>query len=99
MIESAKRNDGSKNALWFRGEASPHAKKAADREVLERLQIYERLHAAESDKASLEAMYKYFDITPTEKMKKSRLVDCLCKYLIGSFAFGQVQISHLVFAV
>lgn len=77
-MEAVNRTDDSKDAQWFDAEGGPHWKRAVDRETLERLQIYERLQA-ETDKATLQSIYNYFDIGQKDKMKKSTLVDCLCK--------------------
>ena len=74
MIEAKKGNEGA--TPWFTAEGSPHWKKAAEREKLERLQIYERLHA-ETDKQTLQAIYNYFDISQSDKRKKRTLVDRL----------------------
>jgi len=74
MIEAAKQSEGS--IPWFTAEGSPHWKKAAEREKLERLQLYERLHA-ETDAETLKAIYKYFEIGANDKLKKRKLVDRL----------------------
>lgn len=78
MIEAVKLNDDSKYAQCFNAEGGPHLKKAADRETLERLQIYERLQA-ETAKATLQSIYNYFDIGQGDKRKKSTLVNRLCE--------------------
>ena len=78
MIETAKRTDDSEYAQWFKTEGVSHWKKAADRETLERLQIYERLKAA-TDKATLQTIYNYFGIGQGDKKKKRTLVDRLCE--------------------
>jgi hypothetical protein len=78
IIETVKSNDDSKDELWFNAEGGPHWKKAVDRETLEKLQIYERLQA-ETEKATLETIYNYFDVGQGDKMKKKTLVDRLCE--------------------
>lgn len=74
MIEASKQSDGS--IPWFTAEGSPHWNKAVEREKLERLQVYERLHA-ETDQQTLQAIYNYFGISASDKMKKRTLVDRL----------------------
>lgn len=74
MIEASKQSEGS--IPWFTAEGSPHWTKAAEREKLERLQIYGRLHA-ETEQETLQAIYNYFEISPGDKMKKRSLVDRL----------------------
>lgn len=74
MIEAGKQNEGA--IPWFTAEGSPHWTKAAEREKLERLQVYERLHA-ETDQEILQAIYNYFEISSSDKMKKRTLVDRL----------------------
>jgi hypothetical protein len=74
MIERSKQNGGK--TPWFAAECSPHWKKAAEREKLERLQVYERLHA-ETDRENLNTMYKYFEIDKDAKLKKRTLVERL----------------------
>lgn len=74
MIEAGKQREGS--IPWFTAEGSPHWKKAAEREKLERLQVYERLHAM-TDTETLKTIYEYFEIAPGDKTKKRKLVDRL----------------------
>ena len=46
MLETAKQSDDSEDAQWFKAVGTSHWKKAADRETLERLQIYELVRRA-----------------------------------------------------
>jgi hypothetical protein len=78
MLETAKRSDDSEDAQWFKAVGTSHWKKAADRETLERLQIYERLKA-ETDKATLQSIYSYFHIGQGDKKKKRTPVVRLCE--------------------
>ena len=78
MLETAEGSDNSDDAQWLKAIGTSHWKKAADRETLERLQIYERLKA-ETDKATLQSIYSCFHIGQGDKKKKRTLVERLCQ--------------------